>query len=91
MSNTIVNIDEKCINCEYYRNLNLLKRDIVNVGPNRSIIAKLRIEKDKSHNEKSLCCVGFYNNDGNLPIYETFPDDLCENFKPKIMKDIDKF
>ena len=80
----------KCKNCQYCKKLNLFKRTIVTIGP-KGIITGLKIKEIETKNEEgSLCCVVFYEEDKDAPIYETSPEDLCERFKPRIIEDFDK-
>lgn len=79
-----------CINCIYYRELNLFRREIVSIGPDKNIISGLGIEKSSISYNHSLCCILFQEEDISAPIYETSPNDFCEKFKFKHIIDKDK-
>ena len=83
-------IPQTCINCIYCRNLNLFRREIVSIGPNKNIISRLGIEEHNSSYNHSLCCILFQEEDISAPIYETSPDDFCEKFKYKHIIDKDE-
>ena len=83
-------IPQTCINCIYCRNLNLFRREIVSIGPNKNIISRLGIEECDSSYNHSLCCILFQEEDISAPIYETSPDDFCEKFKCKHIIDKDE-
>ena len=83
-------IPQTCINCIYCRNLNLFRREIVSIGPDKNIISSLGIEKHNSSYNHSLCCILFQEEDISAPIYETSPDDFCEKFKYKHIIDKDE-
>ena len=85
-------IPQTCINCIYCRNLNLIHRKIVSIGPNKNIISSLGIKKDNITYNHSLCCTLFQEEEKDIsaPIYETCPDDFCEKFKCKHIIDKDE-
>lgn len=83
-------IPQTCINCVYCRDLNLFRREIVSIGPNKNIISRLGIEEHDSSYNHSLCCILFQEEDISAPIYETSPDDFCEKFKCKHIIDKDE-
>ena len=83
-------IPQTCINCIYCRNLNLFRREIVSIGPNKNIISRLGIEECDSSYNHSLCCILFQEEDIYAPIYETSPNDFCEKFKCKHIIDKDE-
>ena len=83
-------IPQTCINCIYCRNLNLFRREIVSIGPNKNIISRLGIEESSTSYNHSLCCILFQEVDTSAPIYETSPDDFCEKFKCKHIIDKDE-
>ena len=83
-------IPQTCINCVYCRDLNLFRREIVSIGPDKNIISRLGIEEYDSSYNNSLCCILFQEEDISAPIYETSPDDFCEKFKYKHIIDKDE-
>ena len=83
-------IPQTCINCIYCRNLNLFRREIVSIGPNKNIISHLGIEESSASYNHSLCCILFQEEDISAPIYETSPNDFCEKFKFKHIIDKDE-
>ena len=83
-------IPQACINCIYCRNLNLFRREIVSIGPNKNIISRLGIEESSTSFNHSLCCILFQEEDISAPIYETSPNDFCEKFKFKHIIDKDE-
>ena len=84
------NPPQTCINCIYCRNLNLFRREIVSIGPDKNIISRLGIEEHNSSYNHSLCCILFQEEDISAPIYETSPNDFCEKFKFKYIIDKDE-
>ena len=85
-------IPQICINCIYCKNLNLFRREIVSIGPDKNIISRLGIEEHNSSYNHSLCCTLFQEEEKDIsaPIYETSPDDFCEKFKCKHIIDKDE-
>ena len=85
-------IPQTCINCIYCRNLNLFRREIVSIGPNKTIISHLGIEESSASYNHSLCCTLFQEEEKDIsaPIYETSPDDFCEKFEYKHIIDKDE-
>ena len=83
-------IPQTCINCIYCRNLNLFRREIVSIGPNKNIISRLGIKESNTTYNHSLCCILFQEEDISAPVYETSPYDSCEKFKCKHIIDKDE-
>ena len=85
-------IPQTCINCIYCRNLNLFRREIVSIGPNKNIISRLEVKESNITYNHSLCCTLFQEEEKDIsaPIYETSPDDFCEKFKYKHIIDKDE-
>lgn len=83
---------KSCINCIYCRELNLFRREIVSIGPNKNIINRLGVKESNTTYNHSLCCILFQEQEEDIsaPIYETCPDDFCEKFKCKHIIDKDE-
>lgn len=88
MDGEFKNISEKCINCKYCRNLNIFQNRLKSIE-RENTISDIKIIKNNSKYNNSLCCIIHQKDDILAPIYETTKDDICENYECKYFEDED--
>ena len=76
------NIEEKCENCGFCKELKIRERKLDYIGKN-NCISGIKIKVSNSRYNDSLCCLAFYDEDTENPIFETKANDVCERFIPR--------
>lgn len=70
---------EKCKDCKYFRKLRKFKSRVKELGGN-GIVCGWKVEEMQSYHKDAFCCTVFMG-EKDAPIFETTPEDHCENWK----------
>lgn len=74
-------MENKCKNCKHFRKLKIFRRIVETLG-GHGVVCGWKVGINPNYYNSSCCCTLFMS-ENDSPIFETSPEDHCENWEAK--------